>query len=57
MGTAHLLPFVQNFQFQSLEGFLVDGNHADSLIARYAALFQSLEGFLVDGNLSARRYC
>ena len=38
--------------FQSLEGFMVDGNLAGITSAPRGSLFQSLEGFMVDGNRS-----
>ena len=39
--------------FQSLEGFMVDGNvEAAKPVPSQIKLFQSLEGFMVDGNSS-----
>ena len=36
--------------FQSLEGFMVDGNSFSPSIFDTLQVFQSLEGFMVDGN-------
>ena len=43
--------------FQSLEGFMVDGNSNPKHRTMTQAQFQSLEGFMVDGNNSHSKGC
>ena len=53
MGTADLpMQITVANSFQSLEGFMVDGNSFRMGESYRVLAFQSLEGFMVDGNLS-----